>query len=37
VAEESLKKKDCPVLLLRAKAAGNTNEKNKTASTAASS
>jgi nucleotide-binding universal stress UspA family protein len=29
VAEKVLKQGDCPVLLLRAKAAGNTNEKNK--------
>jgi nucleotide-binding universal stress UspA family protein len=37
VAEKVLKQGDCPVLLLRAKAAGTTNEGNKTASTAASS
>jgi nucleotide-binding universal stress UspA family protein len=35
VAEKVLKQGDCPVLLLRAKAAGNTNNKNKAASTAA--
>jgi nucleotide-binding universal stress UspA family protein len=37
VAEKVLKQGDCPVLLLRAKAAGNTNDKNKTASAVRSS
>jgi nucleotide-binding universal stress UspA family protein len=37
VAEKVLKQGDCPVLLLRAKAAGNTNDKNKTASAIGSS
>jgi nucleotide-binding universal stress UspA family protein len=32
VAEKVLKQGDCPVLLLRANAAGNANEKDKTAS-----
>ncbi len=34
VAEKVLKQADCPVLLLRAKAAGNAQKENKTASTA---
>jgi nucleotide-binding universal stress UspA family protein len=37
VAEKVLKQGECPVLLLRAKAAGNTNEKNKAASALGSS
>jgi nucleotide-binding universal stress UspA family protein len=37
VAEKVLKQGVCPVLLLRAKAAGNTNEKNKAASALGSS
>jgi nucleotide-binding universal stress UspA family protein len=37
VAEKVLKQGDCPVLLLRAKAAGNTNEENKAASALGSS
>jgi nucleotide-binding universal stress UspA family protein len=34
VAEKVLKQGDCPVLLLRAKAAGNTNDEDKSASAA---
>jgi nucleotide-binding universal stress UspA family protein len=37
VAEKVLKQGECPVLLLRSKAAGNTNEKNKAASALGSS
>src|SRR6202046_4360334 len=37
VAEKVLKQGDCPVLLLRAKATGSAHDKNKAASTAASS
>ena len=37
VAEKVLKQGECPVLLLRAKAAGSTNEKNKAASALGSS
>src|ERR1700735_2378374 len=37
VGEKVLKHGDCPVLLLRAEAAGSAHDKNKTASTAASS
>ena len=37
VAEKVLKQGECPVLLLRAKAAGNTNENNKAASALGSS
>jgi nucleotide-binding universal stress UspA family protein len=37
VAEKVLKQGDCPVLLLRAKAAGNAHDQHKAASTAASS
>jgi nucleotide-binding universal stress UspA family protein len=37
VAEKVLKQGDCPVLLLRAKAAGNTNDKSTTASAVRSS
>jgi nucleotide-binding universal stress UspA family protein len=37
VAEKVLKQGDCPVLLLRAKAAGNTSDKNKAASALGSS
>jgi nucleotide-binding universal stress UspA family protein len=37
VAEKVLKQGECPVLLLRAKTAGNTNEKNKAASALGSS
>jgi nucleotide-binding universal stress UspA family protein len=37
VAEKVLKQGDCPVLLLRGKAVGNAHDRNKTASTAASS